>query len=134
MGLAAAVIGGGVISAGASLFGASTQSSAAKSAASTQANASLQAAQLQAQYGNNALALQKDMFGTAQNALTPFMNAGSSVLPTLAALETPGSNQTAVLSQMPGFQFQSQYGTLAAQNALSAQGLGGSRGPRGGTR
>lgn len=115
--LGSAVLGGGLISGVSSLFGANTQAQAAE-----------QAAQLQAQSAANALALQKQMFTTAQNAVSPFMNAGSSVLPTLTALETPGTSAS-MLSQMPGFQFQSQYGSMAAQNALSAQGLGGSRGP-----
>ena len=115
---AAVVAGGSLISGASSIFGANTQ-----------AKAATQAAQLQAQSSANALALQNSMFNTAQGDITPFMNAGAGVLPTLTALETPGANQTATLSQMPGFQFQSQWGTMAAQNALAAQGLGGSRGP-----
>jgi hypothetical protein len=47
----------------------------------------------------------------------------------LQSLLTPGPSQTATLSQLPGFQFQSQYGTMATTNALAARGLGGSTGP-----
>jgi hypothetical protein len=76
-----------------------------------------------------ALAQQQKMFGTAQNALNPYIQTGQSVLPTLQGLITPGANQNALLAQTPGFQFASQYGTMAAKNALSAQGLGASAGP-----
>jgi hypothetical protein len=72
--------------------------------------------------------LQQQRFNTAQGALSPYYTAGQSALPTLQALLTPGQSANQ-LSQMPGFQFQSQYGTMAAKNALSAQGLGGSAGP-----
>lgn len=78
---------------------------------------------------NSGLAFQKQAFGTAQGALNPFIQSGTSVLPTLQSLLTPGPSQTATLSQLPGFQFQSQYGTMATENALAARGLGGSSGP-----
>lgn len=78
---------------------------------------------------NSALDFQKSAFGTATNALSPYSTAGTSVLPTLQSLLTPGASQTQALSQLPGFQFQSQYGTMATTNALAARGLGGSTGP-----
>lgn len=78
---------------------------------------------------NSALDFQKSAFGTATNALSPYSTAGASVLPTLQGLLTPGASQTSILSQLPGFQFQSQYGTMATTNALAARGLGGSTGP-----
>jgi hypothetical protein len=78
---------------------------------------------------NNALNFQKSAFNTAETAVNPFINSGASVLPTLQSLLTPGPSQTATLSQLPGFQFQSQYGTMATTNALAARGLGGSTGP-----
>ena len=71
------------------------------------------------------------MFGVARNALSPYYTAGQGALKSLSALTTPGSNQTAALESMPGFQFQSQWGNLAATNQLAAQGLGGSAGPLG---
>ena len=49
----------------------------------------------------------------------------------LQSLITPGPNQTKTLEQLPGFQFQSQWGNLAATNQLAAEGLGGSAGPVG---
>jgi hypothetical protein len=104
-------------------------SSAASSASQAQAAAQQNALNSQNTNFNNALDFQKSAFGTAQTALNPFINSGSSVLPTLQSLLTPGPSQTATLSQLPGFQFQSQYGTMATTNALAARGLGGSTGP-----
>lgn len=94
-------------------------------------NAATTASQQQQQTAQQALAIQQQQFGTAQQALQPFINAGQGVLPTLQSLLTPGPSQTSTLSQLPGFQFLSQWGNRAAQNALSAQGLGGSAGPVG---
>jgi hypothetical protein len=91
-------------------------------------NASKSAASQQVAEQQQALAQQQQMFGTAQNALNPFINAGQSVLPTLQNLITPGASQTSTLSQTPGFQFASQYGTMAATNALAAK-SGASAGP-----
>jgi hypothetical protein len=96
-------------------------------------NASKNAANAQVQMQQQALAQQQALYsqglGTATNALQPFISAGQSVLPTLQGLITPGANQNALLSQTPGFQFASQYGTMAATNALAARGLGASAGP-----
>lgn len=96
-------------------------------------NASQTASEQQASMQEQALAQQKALYGqglqTAQNTLMPFVNAGQSVLPTLQGLITPGPNQNALLSQTPGFQFASQYGTMAAKNSLASQGLGASAGP-----
>ncbi len=116
MGLAAAAGIGAV----GSIAGGVMQSSAAQNAANQQA-----------QTAYAALQQQQNMFNTAQNALCPYYTAGQNVLPTLNSLLTPGPSQTATLSQLPGFQFQSQYGDLAATNQLAAQGLGGSGGPLG---
>ncbi len=92
-------------------------------------NASKNAAAQQTAAQQQALAQQQKMFGVAQDTLSPFVNAGSSVLGTLKSLITPGADQSAVLSQTPGFQFASQYGTKAATNALAARGQGASSGP-----
>jgi hypothetical protein len=92
------------------------------------ANASDKASKEQAQASQNALNTQQQQFGVAETSLSPFINSGANALPTLSALLTPGSSASA-LAQMPGFQFQSQYGGLSATNALAAQGLGGSSGP-----
>jgi hypothetical protein len=119
------IIAAAGIGAAGSLAGASMQSSAAQNAA-----------QQQAALGYAGLAQQKQLFGVAQSELQPFINAGQTGVPyltntlnTLQSLTTPGSNAATALEQMPGFQFQSQWGTRAAQNALTAQGLGGSTGP-----
>lgn len=105
-----AVIAGGIGAAG-SIGSALIGSSAAKSASAQQT-----------QLGYSALANQQKMFQVSQDALNPFVQAGQSALPTQKALLTPGSNQTAALSQLPGFQFSSEYGTKAATNALAASG------------
>lgn len=109
----------GVAGAAASIGGSLIQSSAADKASQQQA-ASAQAA----------INEQQQMFGAAQNALNPYVNAGTAALPTLSGLLTPGSSASA-LETMPGFQFQSQWGGLAATNQLAAEGLGGSAGPVG---
>lgn len=110
-----AAIGGGLGAIG-SIGGALIGSSASKNAAAQQTA-----------LGQQALGQQQSMFNTAQNALNPYITSGQSVLPTLQALLTPGTSAS-TLSQMPGFQFQSQYGTKAATNALSAR-TGASAGP-----
>lgn len=91
-------------------------------------NASQNASNQQVQAQMAALAQQKQMFGVAQDALNPFIGIGGSAGKTLQSLLTPGSGAGATLSQMPGFAFSSQYGTQAAQNALSAK-TGASAGP-----
>lgn len=111
-----AIIGGGLGAIG-SIGGALIGSSASKSASAQQV------AEQQA-----ALAQQQSMFNTAKGALNPYVQSGQSVLPTLQGLLTPGTSAQ-TLSQMPGFQFQSQYGTMAATNALAARGQGASAGP-----
>lgn len=116
MGIGAAI----AASAGTALIGANITSNAQKTAANEQAQSSA-----------NALAQQQSMFGTAQNALNPFVNAGQSAIPQLQALLTPGSKQAGAITSNPGLQFQSKYGDLAATNQLAAQGLGGSGGPLG---
>lgn len=107
------------------------------------AYASGKASDQQAAAQRNALQTQERMFGQAKEALNPFITAGTNVLPdwlkeiqggagtygeTLKGLITPGTSAE-VLATMPGFQFQSQYGQMAATNALAARGLGGSAGP-----
>ena len=112
--IAAAIIG-----AGGALGGALLTSSAASKASQAQVGMQQQA-----------LAQQQKMFGVAQDSLNPFIKAGQGAVPTLSDLLTPGKSAD-TLSQMPGFQFASQYGTKAATNALTARGLGASAGPVG---
>ena len=91
-------------------------------------NASQNAAAQQVAMQQKALAQQQSMFNTGQQAVNPFIQAGQGALGTLTGLETPGTS-AASLAQMPGFQFASQYGTMATQNALAAKGQGASAGP-----
>ncbi len=72
-----------------------------------------------------ALALQERMFNTANNALQPYITAGHGTLSTLTRLLTPGSDQTAALSELPGFQFAQDWGQKAVQNIGTTTGLGG---------
>lgn len=113
------------------------------------------AADAQTAAENNAISAQQQMFNTAQANLSPFINAGTSgisslqsylnnpnstlaqaaglnntsnpnsALSQLLALVTPGASQTSTLAQTPGFQFLSQYGTMATENAQAAMGAGG---------
>ncbi len=92
------------------------------------AGASKAASGAQTQADMMGLMLQQQRFQQAQSALNPYIQGGQSVLPTLQNLLTPGQSAQQ-LAKMPGFQFQSQWGNLAATNQLAAQGLGGSTGP-----
>jgi hypothetical protein len=112
--IAAAIGGSALVGAGASIFGSMTQANAAQSAS-----------QAQTQLGQQALAQQLGLFNTAKGELDPFINAGSSVLPTLTKLLTPGSDMSQVLSQIPGFQFAQQYGQKAITNQATSRGLSG---------
>lgn len=119
MGITALIAGG--LGAAGSIGGALIGSNASQNASSQQVAAQTQALQQQRDLFNQGLS-------TATGALNPFITAGQSVLPTLQRLITPGADQSAALSQTPGFQFASQYGTKAATNALSAR-TGASAGP-----
>lgn len=72
-----------------------------------------------------ALAQQKQLFSTAQGALSPYYSSGPTVGNTLTSLLTPGPNQTAALSSIPGFQFAQDWGQKAVQNLGTTTGLGG---------
>ena len=101
--VAAAILGSGVLGAGASIYGATTQANAAK----------------------NATNAQLSMFNRVQANEQPFISAGQSVLPTLESLLTPGPNQTATLSQLPGFQFAQDWGQKGVTAQATTRGLGG---------
>ena len=109
-----AILGAGALGAGASIFSGYEQSQAAKSASQTQA-----------QLGEQALSQQQGYFNTAKGALQPFIDSGSSVLPTLQKLLTPGADMSQVLSQIPGFKFAQQYGQKAITNQATSRGLSG---------
>lgn len=122
-----ALIAGGLGAAG-SLGGALIGANASQNAASQQVAAQQQALAQQKALYNQGLGVQSGYVGQAQNTLNPFISAGQGAAGTLSNLLTPG-NSAAALAQMPGFQFQSQYGTMAATNALAARGQGQSAGP-----
>ena len=121
--VAAAIVGAGVVGAGASIYGANK-------AADAQTNAANQATQ--AQLG---------MFNTAKDQLQPFIDTGKNTLPQLTAwndssnpnspisqllkLVTPGPDQNAALAQTPGYQFSLQQGQKAVTSGLAARGLAG---------
>ena len=113
MGLAAAV---GVGALG-SVAGAVIQGNAAQQAAAEQASAAEQG-----------IGAQEQMFNEAKGFLSPYVNAGDRSNSVLGKLLTPGRSANE-LAKMPGFQFQSQWGNLSTENALAAEGLGGSKGP-----
>lgn len=127
--VAAAVLGAGALSAGASIWGANKAAGAQTDAA------------------NASITNQKQMYDSNKGVLQPFIDAGSSgitglkdwlstsggvggsnPLSSLLKLVTPGADQSATLAQTPGYQFSQGQGTRAALNALAARGLGGSPG------
>ncbi len=107
--IAAAIIGG------ASALGAGALSAYGNITASQQQQQGLQ----------QALGAQQQMFKTARGALQPFISQGQGVGSTLQGLLTPGPNQNALLSQLPGFQFAQYWGQQAARNQGTTLGLGG---------
>ena len=131
MGLAGAVIGSGVIGAGASIFGGIEQSQAANNAA-----------QVSLTEANNSNALIQSTYNSNKALLQPFTSAGTSALTTLQGLTgtNPGGNpltsaltapfaatpgaQMSALAATPGYQFALQQGELATQAGSSAQGMG----------
>lgn len=106
-GIASAILVGSGISAISSMFGA-------KTAATAQTNAS-----------RNAIGAQMQMFQQGKTLEQPFIDAGTSALPTLQKLLTPGPGMTETLSQIPGFTFAQDWGNKAVQNLGTARGLGG---------
>ena len=106
-GIAAAIIGAGVIGAGASIYASTKQTAAA----------------------NNAIAAQQGMFNTAQQEQQPFIQAGQSAIPQLQALLGLGpqgaAGSTAALQNIPGFQFISDLAQKGVANQGTTTGLGG---------
>jgi len=120
-----AILGSGVLGAGANIFSGFMQSNAAR-----QAQTLLQSLMQQgAGYIQGAVppAVQAiEQFGAqGAAALQPFVGAGQAVLPTLQGLLTPGPDMTNLLQQMPGFQFAKDIGTQTAINQGSTTGYGG---------
>lgn len=119
MGLAAGLVGSAAIGGVASLGSGLLQSGASK-----------QAAQEQEQAATNNLNFQMNLLGVNDKNLEPFMAAGQNASGVLNNLLSPNSQtMQSTLQSLPGFQFQSKWGTKQTQNALAAEGLGGSTGP-----
>jgi len=126
MGVGAAILGAGVLGAGASVASGVIGSNAASSAAGQEVAA--------AERGQN---IEQNQFNTTQANLQPFINAGSSAIPTLEGLlglnTTGGSGGTPNTSEMltalqnlPGYQFIKSQGLQAAESGFAGQGLAAS--------
>ncbi|HLH92067.1 MAG TPA: hypothetical protein VKX28_26845 [Xanthobacteraceae bacterium] len=101
-------------SAAAGLGGAYLTSQAAKNASNAQV-----------QQGEAALAQQNALFQQGVGMVQPYIDRGNTAGATLSSLLTPGPNQTATLSQIPGFTFAQDWGQKAVQNIGTVNGLGG---------
>lgn len=110
MGIAAAALGAGVLSAGASIYGAQSAASAQKSAA------------------DEASQTQLGMFNKLQGNLAPYMAAGTNANAELAkqlpGLTAPISMNETTLQNTPGYQFNLTQGLKSVQNSAAARGLG----------
>jgi hypothetical protein len=115
----------GVAVAGSSVIGSVVSSSNASSAADAQTNAA-----------NQANATQQGMFNTTNANQAPWRQAGGQAVNALSqfyglgGVNVPGqtgpsgvANYAQTLSNLPGYQFQRDQGTLATQRDLSAKGL-----------
>jgi len=96
--------------AAASIGGALITSNASTSAANTQANAANQASQVE-----------QNQFNQTQANLQPYMQQGTMALSDINSFMANPS----MVSQLPGYQFQLQQGTAAIDNSASASGLTG---------
>jgi hypothetical protein len=108
--MAAAIMGGAVVNAASTAWGASKAADAQTSAAANAANAQMQ------------------MFRTTQRNLKPYQDAGKANLATLEGqlpyLTSPIKMDEATLEQTPGYQFTLRQGLKAVQNSAAARGLG----------
>jgi hypothetical protein len=124
MGIAEAIVIGGVVAAGAGIYAAtSASSSAANATAEQQAAAS------------NANATQQQQFNTQQANIAPWLQAGTGAVNQLAAGTQPGGQFSTVptfqfdqskIQQDPGYAFRTQQGVNALTAAGSAAGNLGS--------
>lgn len=126
--VAVAILGGGALSAGASIFGSN------------------RAADAQTQAANASIANQQQMYGQNKNLLMPYIQAGYGASNSLQSLLDPngnnalssllrltgatngGADMNSMLENTPGFQFTRDQGLRAVNNQLAARGLGGSAG------
>src|ERR1035437_2745183 len=104
-GIIAAIVGGGIISAGASIYGANKQASAAQAGITAETN----------------------MFNTAQAGEQPFITAGQSAIPSLEALlgtGPPGTpSPTDMLKNVPGYNFIADIAQKGVSNQGTVTGL-----------
>ena len=105
MGLAAAVIGAGVLGAAATV-GSSLLASGAQKSAANQANAT-----------------QRYFYGQNKDILNPYIQGGDQSYATLNALLNPSTAQN-TLDRLPGYQFTLGQGLKSVQNSAAARGLG----------
>ncbi len=119
--IAAAIVGGAVLS-------SVITSQGAQSAAQTQANAATSNENNVLQAGQQASGLDLGAIGSANAPLQPYVNLGNTATGGLNNLLSGMNNGTAMnaLSSMPGYQFELQQGLQAAQNGYAAKGLGSS--------
>lgn len=110
--VAAAVIGSGVIGAGASIWGASKAADAQISAA------------------DKAAAIQQQQYGQTRTDLAPYREAGVNATDQLnkrlTELTTPITMDQATLENTPGYQFNLRQGQRAVTNSAAARGLASS--------
>lgn len=108
--VAAAIAGAGVVSAGASLYGANTAATAQENAAKTASDTQL------------------GMFNKMQTNLAPYMAAGTNaqnmLTGQLGSLTAPINMDQSTLEKTPGYQFQLTQGLKSTQNSAAARGLG----------
>jgi hypothetical protein len=126
--IATAIIGGGALSAGASLFGATEQAGAEQAAAGEIGSTTQQAiSQLLGLVGQGQGAISGYTAQGAQSLqsiLAPFIGAGQTAGNTLSSLLNPGTAMQ-TLQSLPGFQFSLNTGLGAINNAATTSGLGG---------
>ena len=110
--VATAVIGAGVLGAGATIYGAQTAAGAQENAAQTAANTQL------------------SMYNTTNANLAPFRNIGNQAATqlsgSLASLTSPITMDESTLENTPGYQFNLTQGERAVTNSSAARGLGSS--------
>ena len=108
--VATAVIGAGVLGAGATIYGASKAADAQTAAASKAADTSL------------------SMYNTTRGDLAPYraigQNAGDQLTSRLGELTSPITMDQATLEKTPGYQFNLTQGLKAVTNSAAARGLG----------
>src|SRR6185312_1060193 len=108
--VAAAILGAGVLSAGAGIYGASTAASAQENAA------------------NTASATQMNMFNQDKALLNPYVQQGytanTDLNDQLPDLTAPINMNEATLQNTPGYQFNLTQGLKSVQNSAAARGLG----------